>query len=450
MMNENDVYQYHRKILETLYRIAANADIEVQKDLEGTRALVSLLRDREKIDPGDALILSELLIAFDKIAAGDASNRNWVVKSAPLMIKVLTALLPYEPREEDSFLLCNLAVDLTILVKKGELSLYSSDPALRLNQKSFSMPELNNPWNFFSAIYKEVERLSKSEQKESVDNLKRLASSLFEKLFPVEIRRELLRVSNKVRSVLIQCDNPWIPWELLRMPVDDEREYAFFCEIFESTRWFAEVPLNSEVRCTSLCVLAPNDSNLSQVAKELDMLIRLKEHGIRVNSIPANTESVLQTLRKADFDILHFVGHGSFYGDDADKSAIRLENNEEIIARDITAEYATFLRQQPLVFFNACQTARETFSITGTAGWAQELIRRGEDRSASAFVGTQWSVRDEAALAFASEFYKRFLCEGIEICRSVRLARQAAAEVHFLSSLAYTVYAHPLCVSRRG
>lgn len=50
----------------------------------------------------------------------------------------------------------------------------------------------------------------------------------------------------------------------------------------------------------------------------------------------------------------------------------------------------------------ACQSAQAGLSLTGLGGWASRFIQPGNsDYAASAFVGSYWSVYDEAALGFA-------------------------------------------------
>jgi CHAT domain-containing protein len=103
------------------------------------------------------------------------------------------------------------------------------------------------------------------------------------------------------------------------------------------------------------------------------------------------------------------------------------------------------LRPGPFVFFNACQSAQGGLTLTGVGGWAQRFIRPSFDRfAAAAFIGSYWSVYDEAAHAFATSLYPRIFA-GEPIGEAVKEARRAVrSAADPLTWLAYTVYADPL------
>jgi CHAT domain-containing protein len=78
-------------------------------------------------------------------------------------------------------------------------------------------------------------------------------------------------------------------------------------------------------------------------------------------------------------------------------------------------------------------------SLTGMGGWAKRFIEAG----AACFIGSLWSVYDDAAHKFSVSFYEQVLA-GATIGRAVREARQAARQLNNPSWLAYTVFADPL------
>jgi CHAT domain-containing protein len=69
---------------------------------------------------------------------------------------------------------------------------------------------------------------------------------------------------------------------------------------------------------------------------------------------------------------------------------------------------------------------------------ASQSLRAG----AGAFIGTHWSVYDQAALTFAQEFCRRVLA-GSPVGRAAREARGAIKSGRDPTWLAYTVFADP-------
>ena len=80
------------------------------------------------------------------------------------------------------------------------------------------------------------------------------------------------------------------------------------------------------------------------------------------------------------------------------------------------------MRAKPLIFLNACHSARQGFALTNLDGWAQRFIEAG----ASAFVGTLWEINDELASKFAIEFYNRLRGIGNQKPRTLGEAFQEA------------------------
>jgi CHAT domain-containing protein len=93
----------------------------------------------------------------------------------------------------------------------------------------------------------------------------------------------------------------------------------------------------------------------------------------------------------------------------------------------------------PLVFLNGCQSGRGGVTLTRVGGWAQCFV----DAGASAFIGSHWSIGDEAACAFAKAVYAGLLDEGKPIARVVQEARAAIRPLQETTWLAYTLYADP-------
>jgi CHAT domain-containing protein len=80
--------------------------------------------------------------------------------------------------------------------------------------------------------------------------------------------------------------------------------------------------------------------------------------------------------------------------------------------------------------------------LTGIGGWSESFLKK----SASAFIGTLWSVGDTTALNFTKSLYT-YLKAKKPLDESVKLARldvkNIAQETGDPSWLAYSLYAQP-------
>lgn len=138
-------------------------------------------------------------------------------------------------------------------------------------------------------------------------------------------------------------------------------------------------------------------------------------------------------------NLVHFVGHNFFDRANPDLSSILLCNSEPLFPTVINGERAKFLREaRPLLFFNACHSARTDFNPVGIGGWAKTFLKEG----ASAFIGPFWEVVDDSALKLAQKFYSELL-DGTPIGEALRQARMAVKDRGDPTWLSYSLYAHP-------
>ncbi|RME60154.1 MAG: CHAT domain-containing protein, partial [Caldilineae bacterium] len=152
-------------------------------------------------------------------------------------------------------------------------------------------------------------------------------------------------------------------------------------------------------------------------------------------------DEVRQVARQGGVELLHFSTHGNLSSQSIDRSAIVLED-DELLPQDLRGEVVWGLRRErPIVFLNACHSARLGFSLTGLGGWAVHMIR---DVRVSAFIGALWEVHDELAALFAQEFYNR-LQAGETLAEACYNARMHIRNLSPANStwLAYTLYGDP-------
>ena len=245
--------------------------------------------------------------------------------------------------------------------------------------------------------------------------------------------------------MLVQSDEPWIPWELCRLSgeVDgDIVDGAFLCEAFNVTRWQPGIPFKSPLKLTNMALVVPEDSDLALAEAEREAVLALSDGVRNVTRISANFLDLQLALASGEYDGWHFTGHGAHQTPDPNKAELVLESGQAFRPENLAGEIRRLGRARPLVFLNACQTGRGGMSLTGIGGWAREFLSAG----AGAFIGTYWSVSDEPAYAFAMALYDHLL-RGDPIGKAIRAARMTIKDSSDPTTwLAYTVFADPTAI----
>lgn len=344
--------------------------------------------------------------------------------------------------------------DLTLLIferiEQGQTSItfliLALDSRLGLNFKPFGPIRLQmNPAQYFEAFFSDIEGLNMSraeEQAIATSILERKGASLFQDVVPPDLQALLWSLRDRIRTVNIQSDEPWIPWELLKLHGEENGEHLegpFLCEAYELTRWHPGIPRCPQLRFNHIGLVVPADSGLAYAQEEQNYVLGLATGRRKVEQVPARYLSVAEALQSGIYDGWHFIGHARFEASDPNRSAINLEQGETLRPEFISGKLRNLGKGQPLVFLNACQTGQAAASLTGTGGWARRFL----DAGAGGFVGTLWSIRDQAAFVFAKAFYDQLLA-GVPIGRATKEARATVREMNDPSWLAYTVFADPL------
>jgi hypothetical protein len=271
----------------------------------------------------------------------------------------------------------------------------------------------------------------------SVETLRTRGAFFAEQLLPPDLRRTLSDLQHRVQAFQIVSDDPWIPWEILRLD-----EGPFLCEAFALTRWI-HLRQTAYLPLSRIAAVVPQDSDLPHAEQEWKDLQSLAGEGRQVDRIPARRREIGEAFRGGQYDGWHFTGHGFFRGSVPDLSSIYLDEKEELIPPDLAGEAKRMGRPRPLVFLNACYTGQSGLSLTDAGGWAPHFLRAG----AGAFLGTLWPIRDSRSREFARAFYNGFI-GGLPLAEAVREARRAICSEDDPTWLAYTVFGHPLAVCR--
>ncbi|MCQ1549855.1 MAG: CHAT domain-containing protein [Candidatus Accumulibacter phosphatis] len=317
------------------------------------------------------------------------------------------------------------------------------DPSLSLNFRRFGPVALkSDARGLFDEFFKDIEQLSEQDHHQSVQaQLAQRGSWLFEKVFPEELRVLIWSLRDRITTVQIQSDEPWIPWEMCRLHgmVDGKVvEGPFFCEAFALTRWMPGVPLAPKLSISKLALVVPASSGLPVASQERDYLTSIHSATREVDALDPAYNTLVGAFASGTYDGFHFIGHGAFGQTDPDLSAIALTTQQMFRPRDVAGVVRNLGLRRPLIFLNACQTGRADFSLTDIGGWSGQFLRAG----AGAFVGTYWSVFDDGAALFARTFYEA-LFKGTPVGHATREARRAVKATGDPSFLAYTVYAEP-------
>lgn len=278
-------------------------------------------------------------------------------------------------------------------------------------------------------------------QENAREQLADLAVNLFQKL-PQKLRELLWSQQGEIETMQILSDEPYIPWELLKLQGEGGEEGPFLCEVFAVTRWlreFRQTVFTFPLQRFAF-VLSPDDLPSAQAERDDLSALFGKE---RVTEIEPSLTRVKHALKFGFYDGWHFIGHGSARTQDPDRMGFELAEQVRLTPANLVSAKANLNRLQPLIFLNGCDTGRGGFSLTGLGGWTQKSLEAG----AGAFIGTLWPVRDKKARAFAHTFYQHFL-DGEPIGQAVQQAR-LKVRARFPGDpawLAYTVYAHPSAI----
>jgi CHAT domain/Concanavalin A-like lectin/glucanases superfamily len=277
-----------------------------------------------------------------------------------------------------------------------------------------------------------------------MNEVKTFGESLFEAVFDGEVlsclRRSLdeadrrgagLRIRLRIDDAPEKRDVPLIdvPWEFLF----DAAGMGFLCLSDASPLVrYPELPQRVKPMTVSppLRVLAmvssPRDLPLLDVVAEWTKLEEalgdLKQGGlVTVDKLEeATLEALHRRLRRNEYHVFHFIGHGAF--DPAQYGVLALEDDSgrsQLVPGESLRVLFHNHRPLRLAVLNACEGAR-TSPTDPFAGVAQSLVQGG----VSAVIAMQFEITDQAAIAFSSEFYTA-LADGYPVDAALTEARTA-------------------------
>jgi CHAT domain len=338
--------------------------------------------------------------------------------------------------------------DITLYIIEQKKLVYD----IRLSSYEFPLKKFGplpfpfDPEEQVRSIFADIENTTKKPADQIDDDVKSKGLTFYNKLFPDNLKDFYWGKKDKIKSMRVFSDEPWIPWEILKpnkkLADGKTQEEKFLCEKHSFSRWVADESddrINEYRQFKKIKIIVPWDTDLEYAKNERDWIMNKfgKDHGLDV-SLADTYKKVIDTLENGDYDILHFSTHGRYDTKNPLSSALKMERGHEIRVERIAGEATNFGNSTPLIIMNACLSGTQGYSLIGIDGWAASFIKAG----ACAFIGTMWSVNDKIAFGFTQNLYRE-MAKGQTLGEAVKLSRNNCKLEGNPSWLAYQLYAHP-------
>jgi hypothetical protein len=221
-----------------------------------------------------------------------------------------------------------------------------------------------------------------------------------------------------------------LPWEYLYFPtgaryfaLSERTPLVRYLEIGQGTTPLAvQPPLHLLVMVSDPVDVQPRLNVEAEWGRLEKALADLQQRNlITIERTPATLGDLQRRLRRGEYHLFHFIGHGWYDKQNGDAGLV-LED-EQRRGRQVAAQNLGILlhdhRSLRLAFLNACEGARadegEPF-----AGVAQHLVQQG----LPAAIAMQFPISDRAAISLAEEFYQA-LADGYAVDTALGAARKA-------------------------
>jgi len=300
----------------------------------------------------------------------------------------------------------------------------------------FSNLELENFMLKVGRPRRGVRRLESPEMEAAREFGTQLFDAVFHDELKLSLRRSLDEVERRDEGLRIRLwfsDAPELaslPWEFLFSESDDQflvlSAWTPIVRYLDLTRPIEPLTVTGPLRILVL-ISSPHDFPELEVEEEWRRIERalrpLIDRGVVVidRTEDATLVELQHRLRRNDYHIFHFLGHGGF-DEKSDDGVLVLEdgnNRSRLVAGRDVGTILNDHRSLRLAVLNACEGARageeDPFS-----GVAQSLIRKG----IPAVVAMQFEITDGAAIAFAQEFYGA-IADGLPVDAAIGESRRA-------------------------
>jgi len=353
-------------------------------------------------------------------------------------------------------------LDFDVLIERADQGAYRvrvvNAPAGPTPSSSFTVPFSQLELENFVLKIGRPRRVVRRVDEPETAAIKAFGSQLYRALFHDELEVNLLRSQSQATAMgmglrlrLRLSDTPELaelPWEFLYdrsrnrfVCLSDRTPLVRFLEVPDPPR---PLPVSPPLRVLVM-ISSPRDPSFAELdveqewAKLQGVLSGLEQAGlVHLERLETATLSALrQRLRRDDWHVLHFIGHGGF--DPHAQDGVLVLEDQAGGSRLVTAQAlgVPLHNHDPLrlVVLNACEGARSD-PTDPFAGTAQTLIQQG----IPAVVAMQFEITDPAAIAFTGELYAA-VADGYPLDAALSQARQAiytdVSEVEWATPVLY-------------
>lgn len=313
---------------------------------------------------------------------------------------------------------------------------------------------------YVEKVYRDIENRWLSSQDDIdffIDELRAFGGQLLDQIVPEGLQRVLWDNRNLIDNIILISDEPsYIPWELIHLkPPGIKKLPNEICFLGQMglVRWLSPessgyLPLDylkvRRQRAYGIFPSYPSPYQLPQIQKECDFLT----DKFQITLVEPRQNPVRDLIKKGEFDLLHFAGHGIADLDKASSSMLMLQGclqsndsyKKEFFRAVLVQQF--FEKQEkknlPIVVLNACQVGKSIQTFMGMGGFAKAFVEGG----VGAFIAPLWSIRDKSARKFVESLYDE-LSQGRNLSTATNLARNFAQKEGDGTWLAYAVYGHP-------
>jgi len=333
---------------------------------------------------------------------------------------------------------------------------------------------------FARALVDQVRQYARSNL---ADNLFRSYGDLIAEKLPPAVFDALQKIATRVAPqppmVLLASAEPYVPWELARLPVPlDPKRPPYLGAQTLLGRWMrgssapsasggrarAEKPATqppAAIRVGVMAVMAglyKPEAGLRRLpsAEEEAKTLAATYDAIALAASPQALRQLLDAKLERGFeavggaDAVHFAGHGDFDPSRVDSSVLFLSDGTPLSSLLFrSASYGG--EQQPLIFLNACMIGVGGELLGDMGGFPGNCLRGGF----GGVLGALWEVDDKVAAQVALEFWRRALPKDgksepvASILRDLR-AKYAAGDQRDANYLSYVYYGHPRLTLQRA
>lgn len=287
-------------------------------------------------------------------------------------------------------------------------------------------------------LYDQLRLSASATNRETLDPM-RFGAALFKAVFAEGIYTSLLRSLDEAQRQQTHLQlrlrlsaTPalaFLPWEYLFLPARDQ--FLALGGAVTLQRYLdlpAAKPALAVTGPLRLLVMlaAPDDAPRLDGEREWTQLQQALQDGVAagqlvVERVPATAANLQRRLRKGEYHLFHFIGHG-WIDEQTGTSGLHLEDENGHGAPLEAQQLALLLtgqRSLRLAFLNACIGARP---LTGAAfsGTAQQLVRQ----NLPAVIAMQFPITDQSATHLAAAFYQA-LAAGYPVDLALNEARKA-------------------------